>query len=319
LWKGKKPPGKRYWGYARETMEEFESEGRLVYSKNGIPRYKRYLDEMPGALVQDVWTDIKPISSHASEKLPYPTQKPEALLERIILASTGEGDVVLDPFCGCGTAIAVAQKLNRAWIGIDITHLAVTLMKHRLNDSFGSEVSYEVIGEPVSLDSAKELAMENPYQFQFWALGLVEARPSPADEKKGADKGIDGDLNFLDDNSGKVKKIIFSVKAGKVQVSHVRDLRGVLDRENAAIGVLISMNKPTGPMKTEAASAGFYHSPGYNTDFPRIQLITIEELLDGRDLKAPPRGQTSVTFKKAKRSKKPGAEQIDFTKKKGGK
>jgi hypothetical protein len=204
--------------------------------------------------------------------------------------------VVLDPFCGCGTAIAVAQRLKREWIGIDITHLAVMLIKHRLLDAFGDQAVYEVVGEPVSAPDAKELAEQDPYQFQWWALGLVGARP--VEQKKGADKGIDGRLYFHDEGpTGKTKQIIFSVKAGHVTVSHVRDLRGVLDREQATIGVLLSMEEPTGPMRAEAASAGFYDSPWGK--HPRIQLLTVAELLDGKRVDYPPAGQVNVTFKKA--------------------
>ena len=207
-------------------------------------------------------------------------------------------DLVLDPFCGCGTTVAAAQKLGRRWIGIDITHLAITLMMNRLRDSFGDAVQYDVIGEPVSLPDAQELATDDPWQFQWWALGLVGARP--AEQKKGADKGIDGRLFFHDEGTaGKTKQIIFSVKAGHVTASHVRDLRGVVEREAAAIGVLLSMEEPTQPMRAEAAGAGFYSSPGWNKDYPRLQLLTIADLLQGRRVDYPPSRQVDVTFKKA--------------------
>ena len=172
-------------------------------------------------------------------------------------ASSREGDVVLDPFCGCGTAIAVAQRLGRKWIGIDITHLAINLIRHRLQDAYGSDVaqSYEVIGEPEALPDAETLAQEDPYQFQWWALGRVGARP--VEQKKGADRGIDGRLYFHDEGPrGRTKQIILSVKAGRTGVAHVRDLRGVVDREEAAIGVLISLQEPTRAMRQEVASAG---------------------------------------------------------------
>jgi hypothetical protein len=208
------------------------------------------------------------------------------LLERILESSSKEGDVVLDPFCGCGTTVAVAEKLNRRWIGIDITYLSVSLMKSRLAElnTNTHTVEYEVIGEPVSLKDAKQLAKDDPYQFQWWALGLVGARP--IDQKKGADKGIDGRIYFFDEGS-KTKQAIISIKAGKVQVSHVRDLVGVLQREGAQIGVLISMNEPTGPMKKEAASAGFYSSPLAGENYPTVQLLTIEDLLEGKNIQRP--------------------------------
>jgi hypothetical protein len=279
-------------------MARMDAEGLLVYSKNGIPQYKGYLHKMRGTPMQDVWTDIPPLMGSGQERLGYPTQKPEALLERIIEASSKEGDVILDPFCGCGTAIAAAYKLTRNWIGIDITHLAISLIKNRLKTAFGDgiEKTYKVIGEPVSLPDAESLAQQDPYQFQWWALGLVGARP--IEQKKGADKGIDGRLYFHDDRaSGQTKQIIFSVKAGHTSVPHVRDLRGVIEREKAQIGVLITMEEPTRPMRTEATGAGFYASP-WGTRHPRLQILTIEELLNGKSVDRPPH-EGNVTFKRA--------------------
>jgi adenine specific DNA methylase Mod len=299
----------RYWRYTKNNMGELYKQGRIIQTKpGGVPAYKRYLDEMPGIPLQDFWDDISPIAAQADERLGYPTQKPEALLDRIIRTSSNEGDVVLDPFCGCGTAIAVANNLKRAWVGIDITHLAISLIKHRLKDAFGKAVSYSVKGEPVSLPDARELAEQDRFQFQFWALGLVGARP--IEEKKGADKGIDGRLFFHDDPSGKTKQIIFSVKSGKVSHTDVRDLRGVIDRENAEIGVLITLEEPTKPMVTEAASGGFFKSEAWHKDYPRLQLLTIEELLNGKEIQFPPSAQVNITFKKAPKAKgKKGGEQ----------
>ena len=310
-WKGIRPPETRCWAYTKQKMEQFEKSGRIIYSRKGYPRLKVYLDEMPGTPLQDIWIDIRPVQSQSKERLGYPTQKPEALLERIIEASSNEGDVVLDPFCGCGTAIAVAQRLNRLWIGIDITHLAVALMKHRLHDMFGDKVQYKVVGEPVSLPDAKALAENDPYQFQWWALGLVGARP--IDEKKGADRGIDGRLYFHDEpesKKGKTKQIMLSVKSGHVGVKDVRDLRGVVEREEAQIGVLICMDKPTRNMRREAASGGVYKSP-WGTH-ARLQILTIEELLAGHKIDYPPAGQVNITFKKAPKAKGRGAKQLEF-------
>lgn len=292
----------RPWRYPKHRLDELDAQGRIFWTRNNFPRYKRYLDEMPGMPLQSIWSDILPVVSWSREGLGYPTQKPEALLERIILASSNEGETVLDPFCGCGTTVAVAQRLDRRWIGIDITYLAVALMKNRLQDMFGDQAKYEIIGEPVDVHDAETLAKQDPYQFQWWALGLVGARP--VEQKKGADKGIDGRLYFHDekDSKGKTKQIIFSVKAGNVNVSHIRDLRGVLDREKAQIGVLISMNDPTKPMRKEAAGAGFYDSP-WDGKHPRLQIITVAELLEGRRIDCPPLRQTNVTFKKAMRCK----------------
>lgn len=255
-------------------------------------------EESKGVRQDDVWDigRVPPI------KQLFPTEKPTALLQRIFKASCKRGDVVLDPFCGCGTAIVVAEELKCRWIGIDITHLAITLIKHRLQDYYGKRVRYKVIGEPVSIPDAQALAHEDPYQFQWWALGLVGARP--VEQKKGADKGIDGRLYFHDEGEGgKTKQIVISVKSGHTGPTHVRDLRGVVERENAAIGVFITMKKPTREMKKEAASAGFYDSPGYNIKYHRIQILTIEELIQGKIIKYPI--LTSVTFKNVqkKRSK----------------
>ena len=280
------------------------------YAKGGIisKAGKRYMPHPDGTPVDDVW-DIPIINPLSKERLGYPTQKPEALLERIILASSNEGDLVLDPFCGCGTTVAVAQRLKRRWIGIDITHLAVTLMKHRLKDAFGDQVAYQVIGEPVSLPDARALAEQDPYQFQWWALGLVGARP--VEQKKGSDKGIDGRLYFHDEGErGKTKQVVLSVKAGHTSVAHVRDLRGVVEREKAEIGVLLTMQEPTQPMRAEVAGAGFYHSPGWNRNYPKLQILTVEHLLAGRGIDMPPLRQVSTTFKKAPKAKGDEAQTI---------
>ncbi len=292
----------RYWRYSKEKMGELIKKGRVVQTKpDGVPAYKRYLDEMPGVPLQDLWMDIRPISSQSAERLGYPTQKPEALLERIIASSSNEGDLVLDPFCGCGTTIAAAQKLNRRWIGIDITHLAINLIRTRLRDSYGDSAKFEVIGEPTTVEDAEELARTDQYQFQWWALGLVGARP--VEQKKGADKGIDGRLYFHEEGEkGKqTRQAIFSVKAGHVTSSHVRDLVGVLTRERAELGVLISFEEPTRDMRKEAASAGFYESPWGKHS--RVQLFTVGELLEGKSVDMPRTAGTNRTFKKAPKAK----------------
>ena len=260
-----------------------------------------YLDESPGVKLQNIWDDIPAIGSQAAERLGYPTQKPETLLERIIQTSSNEDEVVLDPFCGCGTAIAVAQRLRRRWIGIDITHLAVNLIKNRLRDQFGAAVqeSYEIIGEPVSISDAEVLAKQDPFQFQSWALGLVGARIASS-SRRGPDRGIDGRLYFHDDKSGKSKQIILSVKAGEnINVAHIRDLRGVIDREKAEIGVLISLQSPTKPMLKEAADAGFYKSRYIESGFPRLQILTIDQLLRGETISYP--RLLDATYKQAPR------------------
>jgi DNA modification methylase len=290
------PPSHRHW-MDQETINLWMKEGRVVFTKSGMPRYKRYLDDTPGQPMPSLWADIPPINSQAQERLGYPTQKPEALLERIIQASSSEGDAILDPFCGCGTTISAAQMLHRAWIGIDITHLAIALIKHRLRSAFGGKTEYEVIGEPVSLPDAQALAEENRFQFQCWALGLVGARPS--DPKRGADEGIDGKLLFHDDKPGMTKQIVISVKSGSIPANHIRELRGVVEREKAAIGLLITLEKPSRPMRREAVSGGFYISPFGNTRHPRIQILTVEELLEGKQIDCP-KTDANVTFKRAR-------------------
>lgn len=304
-------PHPKGWAVSMERMKELDAAGRLEFPKKrtGRIQLRRYLDEMPGMPLGNLWDDISPINSQAAERLGYPTQKPEALLDRIIEASSNPGDVILDPFCGCGTAVASAQKLGRKWIGIDITHLAVNLIKSRLLDAFGDDIrdSYTVIGEPVSLPDAEQLAAEDPYQFQFWALGLVGARPH--EQKKGADRGIDGRLYFHDEGAkGKTKQVIISVKAGKTTVSHVRDLVGVLTREKAQLGVLISMQEHTKPMRREAASAGFYTSAWGK--HPCVQLLTIDELLNGGRIDYPRTAGSNVTLKRAPKAARKSAEQL---------
>jgi len=311
----------KVWRWTKERMLEEDAKGRIVVPKGGkgIPRYKRYLDEQEGIPVDDFWADIGLVAG--GERLGYPTQKPEALLERIVNASSNEGDLVLDPFCGCGTTIVVAQRLKRRWIGIDITHLAVALIKHRLRDAFPDRVlengslqpvvEYDVVGEPVSLPDAEALASQDPYQFQYWALGLVGARP--AEQKKGADKGIDGRLYFHDEaKRGGTKQIVLQVKAGHTGVAHVRDLRGVLEREKAHIGVLITLEEPSQPMRVEAASAGFYESPGWGKKYPRLQILSVAELLEGKRIDYPPSREVNVTFSKAPRANCPPPEQTQL-------
>ncbi|MCC7349060.1 MAG: restriction endonuclease [Phycisphaerales bacterium] len=303
------------WRVKREKLESLDADGRIEWTKSGTPYLVRYLDEQKGAAMPALWDDIPPINSQAQERLGYPTQKPEALLERIINASSNEGDVVLDPFCGCGTAVAVAQKLNRRWIGIDVTHLAINLIKHRLWDAFkvtdapveGGPVGYKVVGEPTDLKGAEQLAGEDRFQFQSWALGLVKARTASSD-RKGADKGVDGRLFFHDDpdNVAATKQVILQVKSGKVSARDVRDLKGVLDREKAGgavIGVLMTLEEPTAPMRAEAAGAGIYDSP-WGTSHAKVQILTIEGLLNGTERIGMPQTGDLRTFRKAPRAKR---------------
>jgi site-specific DNA-methyltransferase (adenine-specific) len=305
-YKGYKPPAKG-WAISKDKMEQWDKEGRLHFPKSleGRIQRKRYLDELKGEEVQSLWDDILPIGAHAAERLGYPTQKPLDLLERIISASSNPGDIVLDPFCGCGTAIAAAEKLGRRWIGIDVTHLAISLIKYRIRDMFPN-CQFNLIGEPEDLGGAHKLAKDDRFQFQWWALSLVDAKPVGGDSKerigkKGKDLGIDGVINIIDDPKGKPQSVIVQVKSGKVSSRDLRDLRGVLDREQAPIAVFITLESPTKDMLKEAVSAGFYNSPIWQRDYPRIQILTIEDLLDGKQPELPP---SHGTFKKAQRVRK---------------
>lgn len=281
---------RRVWRWTKERMQKEYEAGRVVQSKPGaVPRFKRYLDEQRGRPLGDVWTDIPPLNSQAAERLGYPTQKPEALLERIIEMSSNPGDVVLDPFCGCGTAIAVSERLERRWLGIDVTFLAIHLIKSRLAEAFGDGLEVEVVREPTTKSEAQALAREDPFQFEVWALSKVKAQNS--DKRKGADRGVDGRLPFHEKPGGRTRQVIISVKSGKTGPQHVRDLRGVIEREEAEIGVLITMREPTAAMRAEAASAGVYRSgsEGVGTwgEHDRIQLLTIQELLEGKQIDKP--------------------------------
>ena len=294
------------WMMVREKLEEFDRLDKLVWNSKGRPLRKIYLDEVEKPKLGNLWNDIPPIAASAAERLGYPTQKPIALLERIIAASSNPGDVVLDPFCGCGTSIAAAQKLGRRWVGIDITYLSIALQKNRLNTAF-PDAKYKVIGEPTSLDDARQLALDDRFQFQWWAISLIKARPHGGQEgskqgKKGADKGIDGLITFIDDHTRKPKRVIVQVKSGKVNSRDIRDLVGTLDRESAAIGAFLTLEEPTRDMRTEAATAGYYHSPGWNQNYPRIQILTVKGLLDGTArVEVPP--AEFVTFKQAQQVK----------------
>jgi hypothetical protein len=286
-------------------LEELDKEGRILWpdKPGGVPRYKRYLDEMPGLAAQSVITDIPPLSAQSAEKLGYPTQKPVTLLERIIAASSNPGDLVLDPFCGCGTTVHAAQKLGRHWIGIDITYLAINLIKRRLKDAFGDEVPFEERGQPTDFRSAKALAELDKWQFQQWALSLIDARPRIQGEGKGADRGVDGLLYFYE-NREKREKILVQVKGGGVRRNDVAALLGDVNNQKFAAGILITLEKPTKPMREEAADAARYQSKlWHDKDYPKIQILTVEGLLGGQErVEAPP--QTNP-FAKAQREAKP--------------
>jgi DNA modification methylase len=277
----------KYWRYSRATMEQKIREGKVVQPRPGaVPREIRYLDESLGTPVGAIWTDIPPINSQAKERLGYPTQEPLALLERIINASSNPGDMVLDPFCGCGTAVHAAQNLGRQWAGIDITYLAIGLIGQRMRDAFPG-ITINEIGVPADLPGAQALAAHDPYQFQFWAVHQLGGAPVGGQNKRGADSGIDGIIPFIEGATER-RRVMISVKAGNLQPAFVRELKGVLERECESIGVLVTLREPTSAMQTEAVSAGSYHSDFWNRDYPRIQLITAAELLAGRRVEMPP-------------------------------
>ena len=297
----------RVWRWTKERMQEAHESGLIHYSSTGLASQKRYLDEMQGNPVDTIWEDVRPIQAQAKERLGYPTQKPQALLERIIEASSNEGDVVLDPFCGCGTAVAAAEKLKRRWIGVDVTHLAVALMKNRLKTGFNivPGKDYEVVGEPADVGSARALAEQDRYQFEFWAMSLLEAFPREQ-KKRGADRGIDGVIHFIDGPRRSAHKAVVQVKSGRVSSPLIRDLKGTVDREKAALGLFITLEDPTRDMRTEAVSAGFYHSEVWKRDYPKIQIRTIEDLLSGNTFDIPPHPSM---YQAAQRVRRPEGKQ----------
>ncbi|HNQ77036.1 MAG TPA: DNA methyltransferase [Acidobacteriota bacterium] len=304
-YKGYKPE----WGWRliREKVEKLDNDGRIVWSKTGRPYLKRYLHEQEGNPINSVIIDIPPLSGQSVEKLGYPTQKPLALLERIIEASSNKGDIVLDPFCGCGTAVHAAQKLGRDWIGIDITHLSISLIEKRMKDAFPG-IAFDVHGTPKDLEGARNLAERDKYQFQWWACSLVGAQPYQG-KKKGADGGIDGIKFFQDDEQG-AKKIIVSVKGGEhIGVNQIRDLKGTVEREKAAMGIFVTLTDPTDPMVKESVTAGFYES--VKGEFAKIQILTIEDLLSGKKRpEHPDISSGTYNFKKAKKEGKKAKQEV---------
>jgi site-specific DNA-methyltransferase (adenine-specific) len=301
-YKGYKPPPNG-WMISKEKMTQWDAEGRIYFPKDpdGRLRRKSYVDELKGMPVQNLWLDIPEINSQAQERLGYPTQKPVALLERIIAASSNEGDLVLDPFCGCGTTVHAAQKLNRRWLGIDVTHLAIGLIKRRLTEAFPS-VKFDVVGEPQDVDGARELAAKDKYEFQKWALASLGAQPFKGG-RKGGDGGVDGFIYFKPDGR-RTEKAIVSVKGGaSLTPAMVKDLMVTVDQEGAKMGVFLTLEPPTKGMVAQAASAGFYKPDGdqqWQADFPKIQIITVEQLFQPSNPLRMPFQDTSV-FKKAKR------------------
>jgi site-specific DNA-methyltransferase (adenine-specific) len=291
----------RHWGYSPRQMDEWDAAGLIHWPKDGgFPRRrdaKPFDPENRMVVVGDVWTDIDRLNQTAKERLRYPTQKPIELLERIIAASSNEGDLVLDPFCGCGTTVHAAQKLNRRWIGIDITHLAIHLIQRRLKDAF-PKIQFEILGVPKDLDGARALAAQkDKYEFEKWALAMIDAQPFKGG-KKGGDGGVDGFL-YIKPDGKKTEKVIVSVKGGQsLNPAMVKDLIVTVDQEGAKMGVFLTLEPPTKGMVTQAAAAGFYKTD-YG-QFPKIQIVTVEQLFGPSNPLHLPWQDTSV-FKKAKR------------------
>jgi DNA modification methylase len=286
MWHGVRPYKGRHWAYSLERLEQMHAAGRIEFRSTGMPVYKRYLDEQQGVPLQDIWTDIR-LTSADKERLGYPTQKPRALLERIISSSSNEGDVILDPFCGCGTTIDAAQRLGRHWIGIDVTFIAVDLIEKRLRYAFGDAVTktYEVDGIPRDLASAQSLFDRSPFDFERWAVSRINAQPN---EKQVGDRGVDGVARFYLDKRT-VGRVIVSVKGGKtVGPQFVRDLIGTVDTQKGQMGVLITMAEPSRGVIEAANLGGSYAWPVNRQSYPRIQVITIADLLDHKRPDMPP-------------------------------
>jgi DNA modification methylase len=297
-WRGHTPPAGRNWSAprfitdhlglpremdVREKLDAMDEAGFIYWPSNGgLPRFKQYLDMLEGSPVGDVWTDISPINARAKERLGYPTQKPLTLLERVIAASSNPGDVVLDPFCGCGTTIDAAHKLGRKWIGIDITYLAIDLIQKRLRDTYGEDVrdTYELAGVPRDVEAAAALFKQSAFEFERWAVTLIGGQPN---EKQVGDKGRDGVVRFYRNEKKDLGEVIVSVKGGKqLNPAMVRDLRGTVERHHAQMGVLITQGAPTPGMIEEAQHSGSYEYEFSGAKYPRIQIITVPELLQGK-------------------------------------
>lgn len=300
----------RYWRYNKERMQALHDEGRLVYTNSGMTYQKRYLDESKGVPISTIWDDVSMLRGLSdrqkeSERLGYPTQKPVALLERILNASSNPGDVVLDPFCGCGTTVHAAEKLGRQWIGIDVTHLAIGLIEKRLKDAFPA-VAYKIHGVPEDIEGARQMFRDDDptkKEFEKWAVSLIGAQPWRAG-KKGADGGIDGILPF-----GTTEKAVVSVKGGKDrQRNHIDQLRAVVEREKAQIGVFLTLEEPTKPMVAEAAGAGHYTGKDDDRPVPKIQIVTIEEAMRLRERAVQVPLRRADTFKRAAREEDGGRQ-----------
>ncbi|BAZ81023.1 DNA methyltransferase [Sphaerospermopsis kisseleviana CS-549] len=288
-WKGVHPGNNRQWRFSIEKLEELYENGDILLQKDGRPRkdgLKQYLHETKNPVLQDIWTDIS-FPPTTKERLGYPTQKPEALLERIIKASSNENDIVLDAYCGCGTTVAVSQKLDRQWIGIDITYQSISLVLKRLEDSFGKGVldTIKLHGIPKDIESAIALANKKDdrtrKEFEKWAILTYTNNRGIINIKKGSDQGVDGIVYFYGDK-GDQEKIILQVKSGKVKSGDIRDLLGTMTLENARIAIFITLEDPTKDMLKTAKSAGFYQNKLMPHSCDKIQIVTVQDIIENK-------------------------------------
>jgi len=288
----------RFWRFSRIEMDRLIAEGRVYQGKPGdVPRQKYYLDEGKGVELQALWADIDAINSQAAERLGYPTQKPLVLLERILTASSNLGDVVLDPFCGCGTTVDAAEKLARRWIGIDITTLAVDLIDARLRHTYGESITntFEILGIPRDMEGAEALFQRSPFEFERWCVMMIDGQPN---EKQVGDRGIDGVIRFPIDARGTSAKCLVSVKGGAINPGYLRDLVGVVETERASMGVFVCLREPTRGIIEAANHSGFYTHPANGSRYPRVQIVSVQDILDG---KRPNMPQTMLPYFQAER------------------
>ncbi len=311
-WSGIDPGAKgRHWRMAHAALEDLKTRDRIYWQRGGMPRERAEQPYVPAermAVVGDVWVDIDSINAGAAERLGYPTQKPLALLERIIRAASKEGDLVLDPFCGCGTTVDAAQKLGRNWIGIDITTLAIDLIDARLRHTYGESITnhYEILGIPRDMEGAAALFHRSPFEFERWCVMMLDGQPN---EKQTGDKGIDGVIRFPIDGKGNSDRILVSVKGGITNPGHVRDLVGTVQSQKAAMGVFISMQAPSKGMKDAANHSGVYKHPRDGKSYPKVQIVSVKEVLAG---KRPMLPLTQLPYFQAQRRGGDGDRQLRF-------
>ncbi|MEV5850286.1 DNA methyltransferase [Streptomyces sp. NPDC051985] len=299
----------RVWRWTKDRMEKAYDDGLVVQTAPGrVPRMKRYLDEQRGKPLGDVWADIPPLNARAAERLGYPTQKPVALLSRIIECASNPGDVVLDPFAGCGTTVDAAQNLGRRWIGIDITTLAVDLIDARLRHTYGESIreKYVILGIPQDVSAAQRLFQQSPFEFERWCVMLVDGQPN---EKQVGDKGVDGVIRIPVDARGASQRIIVSVKGGSTGPSHIRELIGTVESSKAAMGVFICLKEPTRAMQEAANHSGIYRYPVNGKEYPKVQIVTVQQILQGRKPNIP---TTLLPYFQARRRYGTDAEQLSL-------